>query len=1016
MRSLVKSSGMAVRALALAAAALVAAIPGTAQAQENTVAGQVVDATNARPLAGAQVSVPGTQVGALADANGRFRFEVPEATVTIRVDLIGYRSETITVDAGTLDLRIPLSPQAVALDQIVVTGTPGGTQRRAVGNDVVRITASEVRESQPVTDVQGTMRGQATGVYIPAATGSVGAGQHMRMRGLSSISLSSYPLIYVDGVRVSNSRGGSTAANRDPAPSLRLNDFSPDDIESIEIIKGPAAATLYGTEASAGVIQIITKRGTSGAPVFEASVEAGGQWLRNAEERLNWNYQINPTTGELTEWHPIISPQDSPHAFQTGPLHTVNLGVSGGTDRVRYHVSGMRGYEEGYVDFSNQSRNSLRGNIDVVLRDDLDLSFSSGTVSNNTRLPTAMNPYGYPGSWHWGHALRTQNDGHYVLRPEQERAIVNRSRVSRNTWSLTLSHNPREWLRHRVIFGEDRANEIAELYLERQPLGALTPGFGGRGLGEKTSDNIESVYLSAEYAATVSLNLSANYTSATSAGFQYYKNSRESLRAFGQEFAAPGLLTNDALARTTSSGTYVENASLGFYVQQEIGWRNRAFLTTAVRMDDNSAFGSEFDAAIYPKVSATWVLSEEEWWPLYSLNSFRVRGAFGKAGRQPDLFAATSLYQPVLGANNLPGVRGGPVGNPELGPEVGEELEIGFDAGLFEDRVSVTFNFYSQNTRDALMQVPVSLASGFFTNRWENIGLITNRGIELQVDAGVLEAPNYRWNMGFSLTTNRNRLMDLGGVPPTTGQSRLVEGKPIGTYYGVKPVSARWVAEQPTWQAGRGWTRVDEFMCELADGTVADCTRYNPELHRVSYGKNADPNWFGSVTSTVTLFNNLRLFAQATYEGGHVAWGCRIGCSFGFFRIITDVTGDPGRNIPPNPVYAWYADNLGSTTEFGSLYDASHVRLQTVSAAYTLPQSWTGRVGASNATLQIAANNVGFLWRAQETSGPDGFRTTRKIVDPISGNLEGSETTTAQSSLMAYYPSTKVTASLRLRF
>jgi len=269
--------------------------------------------------------------------------------------------------------------------------------------------------------------------------------------------------------------------------------------------------------------------------------------------------------------------------------------------------------------------------------------------------------------------------------------------------------------------------------------------------------------------------------------------------------------------------------------------------------------------------------------------------------------------------------------------------------------------------------------------------------------------------MGLSFTTNKNELVDLGGLPATSGQSRLVEGKPVGTYYGVKPVSAEWTQGPPTWVAGRGWTRVDKFMCELADGSVADCTTYNPDLHRVSYEKNGDPTWFGSFHTTLTLFNDLRLFAQAGFEGGHLSWGCRIGCSFGFFRTITDVTGDPANNIAPDPVYLWHADNLGATTEFGSTFDASHVRLQTVSASYTIPESLVARMGASSATLQLAANNLGFLWRAQETSGPDGFRTTRKIIDPTTGNLQGSETG-ANESIMAYYPSTKITASLRFRF
>ena len=990
----------------------------TAEASEammlqGTITGQVVGAENQQPMGGAQVLVEGTGVGALTNQSGEFTLtDVPAGEQTVAVQLLGYARATQTVQVAsgeTVSVNFEITRQALALDEMVVTGTPGGTQRRALGHDVARISATDLAESMPQTDFQGIMRGQAAGMYLPAATGSVGDGQHMRMRGLNSISLSSYPLIYVDGVRVNNDRGGSMAANRNPSPALRMNDFSPNEIESIEVIKGPSAATLYGTEASAGVIQIITRQGASGAPVYEAGVEVGGTWLRDAEDRLNWNYQIDPATGDLTRWHPITSPQESPHAFQTGPLHKYNLGVSGGTDRVRYSLSGSAGYEEGYVDFNHQTQGNLRANIQAVLTDNLDMQWSSGIVRSNTRLPNTMLPYGYPGSWHWGHALRVGNDGHYVLRPEEERLIEHTSRINRTTWSMTLNHNPVEWFRHRIVFGEDRTNETADLGVERQPEGADHPGLGGRGLGEKFSTLHDAQYLSFEYAGTASFQLTPTISSSTSSGVQYYNRTNETQDLWGAEFAAPGMTTLSAASRTTGSGDFIENSSVGFYVQQEFGWQDRAFLTTAVRMDDNSAFGADFDAAVYPKLSATWVLSEEEWWDMFWVNSFRVRGAWGQAGRQPDIFAAVSLYDPVTGAGGSPAVRPGPVGNDELGPEVGEEIEVGFDAGLWDDRVSVTFNFYDQTTKDALMQVPGSMATGFTSNRWENIGEVSNRGIELTVNGAAWETPQHRWDLGVNLTTNRNRLVDLGGVPPTGGTSRLIEGLPLGTYHAVYPVDA-------TWEGPADTGRVSEFRCRLQDGTVADCTDYDPQLHPVSWGKNSDPTWYGSVNTSVTLFNNLQLFAMVTYEGGHLVWGCRIGCSYGFFRIDPKVLGDPNNGIAPDPIYRWHADELTSTTEFGSAYDASHVRFQTVSASYTLPDAWVGQFGVTRASLQVAMNNLGFLWRAQEFSGPKHALSGRKIIDPIVNNVGGTNELSEQSHIMAFYPATKLTANLRLRF
>ena len=1003
----------------------------TAEASEavmlqGTITGQVVGAENQQPLGGAQVLVEGTGVGALTNQAGQFTLtEVPAGEQTVAVQLLGFAraTQTVQVTSGeTVNLNFEITRQALALDEMVVTGTPGGTQRRALGHDISRISASELAESMPRTDFQGIMRGQAAGAYVQPAAGTVGAGNHMRMRGISSISLSSYPLIYVDGVRVSNERGGSQSANRDPSPALRMNDFSPDEIESIEIIKGPSAATLYGTEASAGVIQIITRRGASGAPQWEAGIEAGANYMRDPGGRLNWNYQIDPTgevtgqPGALTRWHPVHSPQESPHAFQSGLRQNYSLGVRGGTDRVRYALSGSFGDEEGYLDWNTQRRNNLRANMDVVLTESLDAQFSSGFINQDTSFPVAMNPYGYPGSWHWGHALRTANDGHYVLRPEEERLIEHLSDVSRSTWSLTLNHNPTDWFRQRFIVGEDQTVETTDLRIRRQPEGANHPGLAGRGLGMMDRDVNELSYLSMDYGATVSFDLNPNWTSSTSTGVQYYDNTREVSTLRGEEFVALGLTAPDGLASVIGGGTRIANSSLGVYLQQEFGWQNRAFLTAAVRGDDNSAFGADFDAAIYPKVSGTWVVSEEEWWDLFWVNSFRVRGAWGQAGRQPDVFAAVSLYEPYRGPGGAPAVRTGALGNPDLGPEVGEEIEVGFDAALWNERFSVTFNFYDQRTRDAMLNVRSSVATGFMQARVENVGLVTNRGIELQLNGSLWESPQHRLDMGFNLTTNRNRLEDLGGVPETGAgaNTRLREGHPVQDYHAVKVVSAEWHGP-PDFRDG-GYPTV---QCMLEDGTVEDCTDFDPGRHRVSYGKNGDPTWYGGFTTTLTLFNNLRLFSQLTYEGGNIMFGCRIGCSYGFFRISPQVTGDPVNGVAPDPAYFWMAEDLGNN-DFGGAYKGDQVRIQTVSASYSLPSRWVERMmgGAGDVRLQVSANNLGWLWRAQEESGVGPItkgRGGRLIVDPNVQSAASSETSGSQS-IMALYPSSSIVASVRVRF
>jgi len=295
------------------------------------------------------------------------------------------------------------------------------------------------------------------------------------------------------------------------------------------------------------------------------------------------------------------------------------------------------------------------------------------------------------------------------------------------------------------------------------------------------------------------------------------------------------------------------------------------------------------------------------------------------------------------------------------------------------------------------------MASGFTSNRWENIGEISNRGVELQVNGGLVQSRNMNWDLGVSLTTNRNRLVDLGGVPPSGVTSRLVEGERVGVFYSAKPSGGEWVGHPDPAQGGRP----ANVMCELADGTTDDCTtQFIPARHRVSYGKTHDPSYFGAVNSSLTLFNNLRLFAQANYEGGHLGWGCRIGCSFGFFRIVQGITGDPNNGIAPDPLIYWAGQWLG-TGDFPGQYDATHVRLQTLSATYTLPSAITSRMGVSNASLQVAGNNLA-LWMRQSEAG------TRLVVDPSANQLTAGEYGAA--GFVGFYPGSKITTSLRLRF
>ncbi|MSR07337.1 MAG: SusC/RagA family TonB-linked outer membrane protein [Gemmatimonadetes bacterium] len=1002
-------------------------LPGQAFAQ-GTVNGKVVDQSGQRPIPLATVVVQGTTLQAQTDVAGRFVIRnVPVGIKVLSVRIIGFRpvQQSVEVRSGASTVAdFTLEAQSVMLDQIVVTGTAGGTQRRAVGTDVSRIAAAaDVVLATGAQTAQSLISGRAAGVQVQLPSGEVGGGGAIRMRGVGSLTLGTDPILFVDGVRVNNSAGGAsgTRSSRDMS---RMNDFKAEDIESIEIIKGPAAATLYGTEASAGVIQIITKRGVSGAPKFEIVMRQGVNFLMNPVSRLDWSYFINPgvditcgpatgpaclsapnpaKAGVLEKWHPILSDRERGYSewLQKGPIQEYQMNVTGGQDRVRYYVGGNYGYSEGYVDWNWFRDGGLRANLDVNLSSNMDVKINTSVSKSNRRAGMTPSPYSLPTAWPYGHPLRLQTRGYYSATPEQERQIEVTSVANRSTNSIQLLHKPFKWLNQRVVLGYDFTDEGNDVLFNALIEGATHPVFGALAQGDRRGETIRSTYTSGDYSLTGRANILPALASATSAGMQYYKRQTETQTLRGQNFAAPGLTAFSAAAVTSASGSWVENASLGLYIQQQLEWKNRIFLTAALRGDDNSAFGVDYNAALYPKLSASWVLNEEPFWPLPVINTFRVRGAWGKAGRQPSTFAAVTLYNPGTGPGNLPVVFPGSLGNPDLGPEVGEEMELGFEASALDDRVGINFSYYNKVTKDALLSQPVANSTGFFSSKTVNLGKIQNNGIEAALSLGILRLEKLRWDFSFNIATNKNRILDLGPnyVPVTIGNHRNLVGYPIGSEWHAKVVSAQW---------DRVNKKAINPMCQTADGGTKPCdaTGYADQIYT---GRSGTPKFFGGLSSTVTLFRHLRLFGNVDYVGGHIIQYHGLGAAHPVMNNTYEMNGDPLNGVDPDPVVWFYARSPNPSFSAGNAhvlgdYNAGFARIRDLSVSWDLPASVARRIGASRASFTASGKNLWFLWWEQKK------RFGRLVGDPEAG-VSGSTGGVAQ-----FYPSTSVSASLRLSF
>ncbi len=962
--------------------ALLLAVPvgGKAEAQETgTIGGRVLDARTAAPIASAQVFIPGLRTGVLTRQDGRYLLvDVPAGTHAMNVQLIGYRaaSRTVTVTAGqTATADFELQEDALELDAVVVTGTAGGTRQRAVGNVVGRVQATEIMEVAPVQTMQDLLGGREPGLSFSRSSGNVGTGSQIRIRGLASLSMSSQPLIYVDGVRVDN-QGAAGPALRDGRQVSKLDDFSPDQIESVEIIKGPAAATLYGTEASAGVIQIITKKGRSGAPQFDVSVRQGATWLMDASEKIGTSWGRDPETGEVLSFN-IWDAEEAAgrQFFDYGHLQTYSLSMRGGTEAIRYYLATDVDDNSGIVDYNWDRGLSTRANVTIVPSSKVTLDVSTGYVSSLTSFMQQYRGYGVWEQAQWANPIGQDRTlrGFLRARPEEIAQVEATRDNSRFTTSASIVHQPFEWLTQRVIVGTDVSQEKNEVLFPRHPDGAAHD-FLGLSLGLIQVEKPFTRYSSFDYSASARYGWGDDLRFTSSFGAQYYDRFEEVVLAEGRVFPAPAIRTLSGAAATTSGSRQVQNKSVGMYLQQEASYADRVFLTAAVRGDDNSAFGENYDAAIYPKFSATWVLSEESFWAWPELvNSLRLRTAWGKAGRQPDTFAGVTLFAPRTGPGGQPALTPDLLGNPDLGPEVSTELEAGFDASLFGDRISTQFTYYSQKVDDALLNVPVPWSSGFPGSQSVNLGRISNWGWELTAEARAFQMPAVSLDLGIGVSSNQNRIDDLGARPET---NTIIEG------WNYPAVTRRQLVSAEFNAAGQ----LVNVMCDGGTedlnpgGAPVPCA--NAPLLRWGNGFGI-PKHEGNFSATLTLFRDLRLYGLVDWQGEHYRTLTDASCRHTCFWTSEVAVKRNELNEPWVPFAVAAIDARVASSPYVNTFNASFARLRELSATYNLPEAIARRMGASRTSLNVAARNLWFLYRAQtDISGAP-------VHDPEARGLSG---------------------------
>lgn len=850
LRRLQRLAAYALAVVSASAAAVILA-PGVLQAQATGVIRGTVTAEGSNtPIEGAQVSLVGNPRFARTDAAGVYRLGgMPVGVAMVRVLRIGYVGQTKSVTVaggGTHTVDFVLKTAALSLDAVVVTGTAAEARKKEVGNAMATIDM-KLGSSPQMKDAQDMIGGRAAGVTVMGNSGQPGAGGTIRLRGSNSITQGNNPIIYVDGIRIYSQNGPVTASARQSTNAF--NDIKADDIERVEIVKGAAATTLYGTEASGGVIQIFTKRGSSGAPQWTASYSSG----------LNVMGQVGPKsdptdlgmvckgvmTNGLGEKYMDPTCPASGTWFRHGPVQRLDMEVKGGGENMTYFLSGNYGDNEGVVRTGFQKDGGFRGNFTFMPAKKLVISLNTsynkknigwlgdGNLANGFTLNVMR---GSSGNFKGGKGDDCANV------PAGTTCLTNKyildTQISNDAdhfiTGASVSWNPINGLTNRFNVGFDYNNSHNNTLL---PFGFLSLP-----TGQMIDANWNHTKLSLDYAGSYQNTLFKKIASTLSWGGQLFDDRERSISLTGTFLSGPGDPTIESFAvKTLGNASQPRVVNAGFFLQEMVGWNDRLFVTGGLRVDGNSAFGSAFGLQTYPKLSAAYVMSEEKWWPSKYVSTFKLRAAVGESGKAPGAFDAVRTWDPIAGDEGKPGVVVAQRGNPDLGPERTREYELGFDAAAFDNRVSFEVTGFQARTYGALIGVVYPPSEGFTQTQLQNVGTLENKGLEVQVNGEILRGQKVNWSGRVSITSLASNTVDVGGVPISTGLGSYVrEGYPVPALFGYEIMNPDAIADPIV--------KSDQYL-----GSVY-------------------PTHITSIGTTLTLWQNLTLDVLGEFNaGGHLA-------------------------------------------------------------------------------------------------------------------------------------------------
>jgi TonB-linked SusC/RagA family outer membrane protein len=989
-------------------ALLAVLVPLGAQAQgaRGIVTGKVVESESRLPIAAAQVTVVGTTITTTTRPDGSYRIpNAPAGSIELRVLRIGFSDtrRTVRVVAGqVVSLDIPMQKVAVNLTPVVTTAT--GTQDRSVvPNQIPTLDVTKLVDEAPIQNVADVLVSKVAGVSLQGGS-SVGAGQRIRIRGTASLSLGNAPIVIIDGVRANSDN--QQAFGTGGSPTSRLNDINPDDIETLEVLRGPAASATYGTDAATGVIVITTKRGRAGAPRFNFYTEQGlvqdrneyptayTMWGRNAAGTASQDcFNITIAAGtcrpdSLTTFNLWRDPRASP--LKDGYRFVYGANVSGGTEASQYFVSaeteGTSGtltipqfdqarlrrqgvtIDEKWLNPNDYTRSGARVNLDIRLPADVQLpirTFFSTTFFRNPQDGNNTNglgshAYGGPGTFNRTTAAGDSLGGYRLFTPGDMFQQTTEQVAHRFVGSINPQWTPTSWLVARAALGIDFASATET----NRCLRDQCPNFGQNRLGFVNISRTRDFRYTAEATATATFRLASWLNSRTTGGFQFVNNTGDNLNASGNQLPPGGLTITQASVYSANEGTFIARTA-GLFVEQNLTFRNNFTLRGSLRGDNNSAFGQNFGTAYYPSVGATWSLQEEKWFPFKStVNQFRLRTSWGRAGLRPGTTAALPFFASnvfrAAGAD-APGLIFQQLGDISLRPETLTEWEGGLDVNLFRDRITLEVNRYDRRSEDAIVNRVVAPSFGTGTaTQATNLGSVRNWGWEARLFTQVVDTKPFGLDVTFNFSRNDNRLRTLGTdatgnpIPPIIGNLiRQVPGFPLNGY----------------------WQRRYTYDDANGDGLIAPA-ELRPDTTIGFLGYSIPRNELSTILGGEFFGRRVRVQALFDYRGGHFI-------DNGTERFRCDTRNNARERVDPTASLERQARcaalflPAATRTQFGYLEPGDYLRFRELAVTWRVPEDWARKVVRSRSLTVTASGRNLATWTKftgvdPETTGPLG--------------------------------------------